>query len=384
MKGNVFETIDGLAGIYADLLEEVCAIESNSADFEGIVKVGETLCNFARSEGFSTRQRAFENAGTCYVIEMNADSEKPAIMLSGHMDTVYEKGVFGYPPVRREQNKLYGPGVADCKGGIVTALLSMSALKQCGFTCCPVRLFLQCDEEVGSRYSGYRSLEFMLEEAQKCAAFLNCESARPGKITLTRKGILKMEINIVGKRAHAKDFFQGASAVSEAGYKLVKLAEASKPDGIAYNCTLKTYDTPSNVVPDRCGIVIDVRVASMQEASQASALIEQVAKECTVFGTSGTVTKKGLRPPMEPSQKNTDLFNKINIICQKHGMPAFEPYLSAGGSDASNVSQAGIPCVDSMGIEGGKYHTLEEYCDLSSMAPRAKVLAAVIMEYDYC
>lgn len=41
--------------------------------------------------------------------------------------------------------------------------------------------------------------------------------------------------------------------------------------------------------------------------------------------------------------------------------------MSAGGADASNVSQTGVPCLDSFGIEGGAYHTIKEYARLSSI-----------------
>lgn len=34
----------------------------------------------------------------------------------------------------------------------------------------------------------------------------NCETARPGKVTLLRKGILKMTVRVHGKAAHAKDY----------------------------------------------------------------------------------------------------------------------------------------------------------------------------------
>ena len=260
--------------------------------------------------------------------------------------------------------------------------MDVIALHQAGFTARPIRLFLQCDEEVGSRYSQRQSINNMIAEAQQCAAFFNCETARPGKVTLLRKGILKMTVRVHGKAAHAKDYMTGVSALVEAAHKIIRLHERSTADGPTYNCTLAPMEGSSNTVPDVCDIVIDIRVATMAEAREASDFVHQVAAECTLPGASGEVIREGMRPPMEPCEKNQRLFDQVNRICARCGLGQLEPFMSAGGADASNVSQTGVPCLDSFGIEGGAYHTIKEYARLSSIPERAKVLAAVAMYYE--
>lgn len=56
--------------------------------------------------------------------------------------------------------------------------------------------------------------------------------------------------------------------------------------------------------------------------------------------------------------------------------------MRSGGSDASDVSKAGIPCLDSVGIKGGNGHSINEWAELSSLAYCAKTLAAVVMELE--
>ena len=158
MQAEVFNLIDQKLKKYFDLLEKICNIESNSADFEGVRAVNNALCDYAQGLGFAVRKQEYAGAGATAVISMNEDSDQKPLMFSGHMDTVYQKGAFGYPPVRVEGDMIYGPGVSDCKGGIIVALLAMDALHQAGFTARPIRLFLQCDEEVGSRYSQRQSI----------------------------------------------------------------------------------------------------------------------------------------------------------------------------------------------------------------------------------
>ena len=120
----------------------------------------------------------------------------------------------------------------------------------------------------------------------------------------------------------------------------------------------------------------------MAEAREASDFVHRVAAECTLPGASGEVIREGMRPPMEPCEKNQRLFDQVNRICARCGLGQFEPFMSAGGADASNVSQAGVPCLDSFGIEGGAYHTIREYARLSSVPERAKVLAGIALYFE--
>ena len=141
MQAEVFNLIDQKQKKYFELLEKICNIESNSADFEGVRAVNDALCDYAQGLGFAVRKQEYAGAGATAVISMNEDSDQKPLMFSGHMDTVYQKGSFGYPPVRAEGDMIYGPGVSDCKGGIIVALLAMDALHQAGFTARPIRLF---------------------------------------------------------------------------------------------------------------------------------------------------------------------------------------------------------------------------------------------------
>jgi glutamate carboxypeptidase len=49
-----------------------------------------------------------------------------------------------------------------------------------------------------------------------------------------------------------------------------------------------------------------------------------------------------------------------------------------GGSDAAYSTIAGIPSIDSIGIEGERIHSVEEYAIMKSLAESAKRIATVI------
>ncbi len=78
---------------------------------------------------------------------------------------------------------------------------------------------------------------------------------------------------------------------------------------------------------------------------------------------------------MKKSERNFLLLEKINSIYQKCRLPQLVERQSLGGSDAADVTCSGIPCIDSIGVEGDFIHTVREYARISSLAEAAKRLA---------
>lgn len=95
-----------------------------------------------------------------------------------HLDTVHKMGVFGRPPVRIEGDTIFRPGVVDCKGGAVEALLVLEALNGSQVPHHPVRVLFTTDEELDSRFSGAEGIRF-IQENVKDAAAVSILSYRP-------------------------------------------------------------------------------------------------------------------------------------------------------------------------------------------------------------
>ena len=87
----------------------------------------------------------------------------------------------------------------------------------------------------------------------------------------------------------------------------------------------------------------------------------------------------GIKSMLEKSEKNEMLFEKMNEIFKECGLPAVEKRKSLGGSDAAEVTVSGIPCVDSIAVEGDYIHTPKEFAYISSLAESAKRLASIAL-----
>ena len=49
-----------------------------------------------------------------------------------------------------------------------------------------------------------------------------------------------------------------------------------------------------------------------------------------------------------------------------------------GGSDAAYVTMCGIPCIDSISVDGGLTHSRGEYVLIDTIAEAAKRIASVV------
>ena len=128
----IFREIEQDEAKYIKFWEDICNIETVSNDKAALDELADFIQAFVAEEGFEVKRTPFEKCGDFLSIDMNEGAEKGYMFLA-HMDTVHVKGKFGYPPVKIEGNKMIGPGVIDCKGGIPIALLVMKSLKKLGY-----------------------------------------------------------------------------------------------------------------------------------------------------------------------------------------------------------------------------------------------------------
>lgn len=382
MTKRVFDTVDTLADQYLSVLIDACNIESKSDDKDGVDRVGAYFAALAESLGFSLKKEEQERSGNVYAFTYNPTGEKRQICLSGHMDTVFPRGSFGYPTTRVEGDYVYGPGVCDCKGNIALAFLVMDALKTCGYRERPIKLILQSDEEINSSLSDGKTLEFMVAEAKGSAAFLNVESIGIDRcLSVGRKGIIAHRVTVMGKKAHAGWCTQGVSALKEAAHKIIAFEEDNDGNGITFNCGMLQGGTATNIVPDRCEMLVEYRFKNMAQKKEADEKFTRILSHAFVEGTTATAELLSHRLPMERDEKNQKLADTINQICESVGIAPFGTKETAGGADSAYPSLAGIPTVDSIGIEGGNFHTQSEWARISSMAEMAKTIAAVIINF---
>ena len=379
---HIFSEIDSLCEEYVGVWEDICSIESPSRDKVRVDAVGDYLVALANKLGFEVERYPEERFGDVISVTMNADSKNAPVTISGHMDTVHPVGLFGTPAVKREGDKLFGPGTMDCKGGIAAGFLAMHALKRCGYTARPVRMLLQSNEEIGSGLDCKGPIERICDISKDSVAFLNLEGHEgffENKACLKRKGSARFSLKIKGVAAHgAYCAVEGANAIVEASHKVIELDKYRSDDGLTINCGIISGGSVVNTVPDSCEVKIDVRYAKAEQFEEALAIIDRVANETHVEGCTCEVTMTAKRVAMEPCEKSLALLELANKALVENGLAPLEVGERRGGSDASDITSCGIPCLDSLGVGGERAHSVEEYGVISSLPESAKRIVSIV------
>lgn len=375
---NVFQAIRDLYPEYLQIWEDISNIESPTDYKEGVDAVGRYLIALAEKNGWEVKVCPQPVSGDAICITMNAGAAEAPVSVSGHMDTVQPLGSFGTPAVKKDREKMYGPGVHDCKGGVVVGLLAMAALQKCGYQKRPVQMLLQSDEENGSKTSNKETIQWICRQAQNSIAFFNLEGSGAGKATIERKGIARYQITASGKQAHSGKCDEGASAIAEAAHMILELEKFKNQKTLTCNCGTITGGSTPNTVPGSCTFVADFRYSTQEDKETAENAVRKVCETAYIEGCTATYSLLSYRVSMPIRQRNVELLEKVNQFLAQEGLQTLVGDKKPGGSDGSDVSEFGIPCLDNLGIRGGKSHSEDEFAYLASLEDCAKQLAAIL------
>ena len=300
------------------------------------------------------------------------------LLLTGHMDTVFGADHAFQATRWIEDGVLGGPGVADMKGGLAVMLAALKAVeKSRGVDRLGYEVVINSDEEVGS----LSSAALLTEAAKgKHAAFTYEPAALPdGTLAGARPGSGNFSFLIRGKSAHAgRNPEDGRNAIVAASELALRLA-MSKTPGLSVNPARIDGGGPSNVVPDLAILRVNMRPRTTDDQEIAARLIakavDETAKQHEVYievhGGFG-------RPPKPLTEDAEALFKLVRRAGADLGQDiAWQP--TGGVCDGNNIAACGVPVVDTMGVRGGKIHSMEEFLITDSLAERASLSALAIL-----
>lgn len=305
---------------------------------------------------------------------------KTQVLLVGHMDTVYGSNHPFQKAVRITEDIIEGPGVADMKGGLCVLLEALKIFEetpnadQLGW-----EVLINSDEEIGS----LGSAPFIDACAKKHQLAFVYEPAMDEKGTLAgeRKGSGNFTIIVRGKSAHAgRDFKLGRNAIVQLSDMVTKIhALNDKKRGVTFNIGQIQGGTVVNMVPDLAICKMNVRIQDVSEEEwvldELNAIIEAINKlEVYHSELRGKFTRK----PKLLNKNTQNLYNFVAEVGQEINQK-ITWQASGGCSDGNNLSAAGLPNVDTLGVCGGKLHSTGEYLLIDSLIERAKLTVALLV-----
>jgi glutamate carboxypeptidase len=298
-----------------------------------------------------------------------------------HMDTVYPINDAFQHVIRLDKHILKGPGVADAKGGMVVLLKTLEAFEQSPYAKnIGWKIILNSDEELGSPCSG----SVLQEMAGRCQiGFVFEPCLQDGNLIGSRKGSGNFTIVAKGKAAHAgRDIDAGRNAITALSKCIVKINELTGTrTGLTVNFGVIKGGTAMNVVPSFALTRMNVRIGDLEDQKYIQEAIKSIAQEITkkeevIFDVYGTFT--AMPKPLEGA--TLELFRHVQDCGTE--LDIHIDFKDSGGvCDGNRLYAAGLPTVDTMGVQGGHIHSREEYIMIDSLVDRTKLATLALMKW---
>ena len=209
-----------------------------------------------------------QGLGDVLILRAGPQREAPATLVMSHLDTVHPVGTLTRDlPLKREGDRLYGPGVYDMKGGAYLALEAFKDVARRGTAARPLVFLVTPDEEIGSPLTRPIIEDF----AKRAAVALVTEPARDGgKVVTSRKGVGRFDVHVEGRPAHAGSRHQdGRSAIREAARQILAIEGLTDyARGVTTTVGLVPGGTAMNTIPQHCRFSADLRVVTVADGEK--------------------------------------------------------------------------------------------------------------------
>lgn len=200
-----------------------------------------------------------------------ADKDQRVLVFSGHLDTVPTGNIpWKHDPFGGERagNKLYGRGTTDMKGGVAAMVLAMEYLHRAGIKLQGTLRFAgTAGEEVDCLGAKTVAARGQIDDAT-AMVISEPSSNRP---FIAHKGALWLDIVTYGKTAHGSMPEQGVNAITAMARFIHELESYSFTyehhsllGSPTMNVGVIQGGVKTNVVPDHCTLMLDIRTVPGQ------------------------------------------------------------------------------------------------------------------------
>ena len=362
------------AELIASAIADWASIESPSYDPFAVNQMMDVASSTMETLGATVeRTPGADGYGDVVTARFNWGST-PGILVLGHLDTVHLVGTLKESlPIRRDGDRLYGPGVMDMKGGRYLSVQALGhVLEKQSALSVPVTFMFIPDEEIGSP-----STRKLIEaEARKSRWVLVPEPAHDEKLVTGRHAFLRFTLTVFGKAQHA-GVARGAgrSAISAMARLITQIEALSDIEReITYRVGVVSGGDFVNVVPTQCQaqvLCVAPTANAFHEIRQQMDALDTGDPELRVEVDAGPV-----RPLFKPTAGTLALYEIAASVAAELGLNLDHGQFG-GGSDGNFTGALGIPTLDGLGVHGKGLHTKSEHIYVSSLVPRAQLLAGL-------
>jgi succinyl-diaminopimelate desuccinylase len=365
------------------LLSELIAIPSCSGQEEAVV---DYLVQRFGSQGIPCRVTELDGKPLNVVAEIGAGPR--AIVLNSHVDTVPPGDrapwhTDPFTPVEKD-GLIYGRGAMDAKGCLTAMIVAFETLAR-RHDSLPGRVILMA---VGAEERGGLGTKMEVAKGLKAGAAIVGESTHLVPM-VAHKGVLRLEVEVAGRAAHASDPEAGINAIVAMGPILMALNELAtvvrrRSELLTGQASLVISTISGgvalNVIPATCVISIDRRVLPTETEEAATREIVGVVNQAlpAVSGARVEVRKVRFVPPASTDSQEPIVAAAEQAASSILGRPIQAAGFSATCDMTYLVNNGGIPTVILGPGDIGVAHQANEHIAIDQMALAVDVYLSTV------
>ena len=376
---ELLEQANAEKSAYIETVKQLVAVDTGTGQAEGLATVSQMLVERLQTLGAEvSTSSATPSAGDNIVGTLKGSGGKDFLLMV-HYDTVFAEGTAAARPFRMDEQRAYGPGVADAKGGVAMILHALELLKAQQFDDYgTITVLFNPDEEMGSA----GSKKIIAELARKHDYVFSYEPPDRDAVTTATNGINAVMLEVKGKSSHAGSApDEGRNAVLELAHQLVQLKDLGDPDkGTTVSWTMIAGGEKRNIIPNKATAEADMRYSDISETELVLADAQKIIENKLIDDTRVELRVDKGRPPLAKNPASERLAETAQRLYGEIDQ-RIEPIAMRFGTDAgyAYVPDSDKPAVlETMGVVGAGLHSEDEYIELSSIAPRLYLTTVMI------
>jgi acetylornithine deacetylase/succinyl-diaminopimelate desuccinylase-like protein len=310
-----------------------------------------------------------DEVGNVFAVRPGIDPTAPYIALSAHIDTVFPADT---PiSVRRDADKLYGPGISDNSSGI-TALLAIAGALQAGEVpnTAPLLFIGNVGEEGEGDLRGMRHIYQQPRWSATIASLIVVDGAGTDTIIAEGLGSRRYEVSVRGTGGHSWSDFGVANPIIALARMIDRFTRTPVPVSpkTTFNIGTITGGTSVNSIPELASMRVDTRSASVEELDRLERALHEAVEHVIPEMTgrkkqellSAEVKIIGNRPAADlPAE--SQLLKTIRAVDAHLGNTS---RIQRASTDANIPLSLGREAIAiGAGGSGGGAHTIHEWYD---------------------
>ena len=350
-----------------ELLKKLVSIRS---PFGNENEISNFIASFLEERGFDVELLPVEGFGDDVMARL--PGKGVTVVLNGHMDTVnLSSGWRRNPWGELDGDRFYGLGSVDMKAGLAALIAAFVEMGELPKRERPEIIFTAVSDEEGYSRGAW---ELIKSGKLDGADLVLLAEPTNEKLMLGARGRFVVEVEVIGKKAHAARPEFGINAVEEVG-KLVgnldriRLRSHAKLGKGSY-CTLHVEGSADGLsVPDRARAIIDRHTVAGEDWERVRSELLTLSEKLKLKGEVRVSKFARPTPEMLPYvvRENTRFVRLFRKVCAETlGKPPEVTYGRSVGDFNYFATYLGKPTIV-FGPVGGNWHARDEWVSVSSV-----------------